>query len=175
MKDTLLPNNQVKLSPDKMIISKTDVRGKITYINKEFRQISGFSRPELIGKPHNVIRHVDMPRGVFKLFWETIQAGEEFNGFVKNRCKNGDYYWVFATVGPSFKSDGTTLYGYFSARRYANPEGVAFFSNIYQQMLAKESDLSTRDGAAASLGYLIDLCEQRGLSYDQLAVRYQTR
>lgn len=161
--------------PGKMIISKTDVKGKIIYANKEFCRISGYDGTDLIGKPHNLIRHKDMPRGVFRLLWQTLQSGNEFNGFVKNCCKNNDYYWVFATVNPWFASDGKTLLGYFSARRLANPEGVRFFSDIYKHMLLKESELSGGDALTASIAYLTHLCEERGLSYDQLAVHYQTR
>ena len=161
--------------PGKMIISKTDAQGNIIYVNKEFCRISGFERTELIGKPHNIIRHTEMPRGVFKLFWQTLQSGNEFNGFIKNRCKNNDYYWVFATVSPWFGADGKTLQGYFSARRIAKPEGIEFFSDIYKSMLAKESCLSGADAPTASMTYLTHLCEERGLSYDQLAVQYQTR
>ena len=158
-----------------MIISKTDTQGKITYVNREFCRISGYERKELLREPHRIIRHPDMPRGVFKLFWQTLQAGDEFNGFVKNRCKNGDYYWVFATVSPWYAADGKSLRGYFSARRIAKPKGINFFADIYRDMLAKEAGLSGSNAPATSMTYLLDICQQEGLNYDQLAVRYQTR
>lgn len=163
------------MSDDKMIISKTDTKGKITYVNAEFCRISGYKRPELLGQPHCIIRHNDMPRGVFKCLWQTLQEGHEFNGFIKNICKNGDYYWVFATVTPWFSSDGKILMGYMSARRLANRAGVDFFSNIYKQMLQQESALSGSAAPDASLKYLVDACKNEGESYDQLAVQYQTR
>lgn len=170
-----MANNEIKMSPDRMIISKTDAQGKIIYVNKEFRKISGFGRTELIGKPHNIIRHPKMPRGVFKLFWQTIQSGKEFNGFVKNRCKNNDYYWVFASVNPWFDTDGKTLKGYFSARRAPSKEGLKFFSDLYQKMLVEEAKASKTEAASQSLDYLNNFCLQQEVSYDQLAVQYQTR
>lgn len=170
-----MANNEIKMSPDKMIISKTDAQGKIIYVNNEFRKISGFGRTELIGKPHNIIRHPDMPRGVFKMFWQTIQSGSEFNGYVKNRCKNNDYYWVFASVNPWFSEDGKTLKGFFSARRAPSKEGLSFFSDVYQQMLAEEAKATKAEATNRSFDYLSRICEQQGVSYDQLAVQYQTR
>ena len=88
MSRCVVANKEVIMLPDKMIISKTDAKGKIIYVNKEFCRISGFKRTELIGQPHNIIRHKDMPKGVFRLFWNTLQSGNEFNGFIKNICKN---------------------------------------------------------------------------------------
>jgi len=169
-----LANKEIKMSPDKMIISKTDKQGKIIYVNHEFLQISGFERLELLGKPHNVIRHVDMPRGVFHLLWKVLQSGGEFNGFVKNRCKDGGYYWVFATVSSSIAEDGKTLLGYFSARRKASEQGVEFFSQLYQEMKKKESGLSGKKACEASVHYLEEICAQKELSYDQLVVQYQS-
>lgn len=170
-----MPNNEISMVPDKIIISKTDAKGKILYVNTEFCRISGFDRTELIGEPHSIIRHQDMPRGVFRLLWQTLQSGNEFNGFIKNLCKNKDYYWVFATVSPWFGADGKTLQGYFSARRLANPEGVKFFSDIYKVMLNQESGMSGSEAVNDSMNHLTQLCENRGLSYDQLAIHYQTR
>jgi PAS domain S-box-containing protein len=82
---------------DKFLVSKTDPRGIITYANEVFIEVSGYTEEELIGKPHNIIRHPDMPRTVFKLLWDTIKSGREFWGYVKNMAKDGSYYWVFAT------------------------------------------------------------------------------
>lgn len=96
------------------LISSTDTRGIITHCNQEFLQVSGFSTDELIGSPHNIIRHPDMPPAVYKTMWETLKAGKPWMGVVKNRCKNGDYYWVSAYVTPI--KDGDTTVGYESVR-----------------------------------------------------------
>ena len=170
-----MSNNEVKMNPKKMIISKTDPQGNILYVNAEFTRISGFERVELLGKPHNIIRHKDMPRGVFKLFWDSLQSGNEFNGYVKNRCENGDYYWVFATVNPWVAEDGKTLKGYFSARRAPNENALDGIKEIYQKMLAIEVKESGKGGADSSASYLTNYCEERGLSYDQMVIQLQAK
>ena len=100
----------------KPIISKTDLKGNITYANKAFTLLSGYSKDELIGKPHNIIRHPDMPKKIFKEMWDTIQKGKEFHGFIKNLRKDGKYYWTEAFVEPIFDDDGN-ITGYMAARK----------------------------------------------------------
>lgn len=97
------------------IVSETDTRGIITYANKKFCEVSQYSLDELIGKPHNIIRHPDMPKSVFKELWDTIKAGKIWQGEVKNRRKDGSHYWVYATVGPLLDADGYP-YRYISMR-----------------------------------------------------------
>lgn len=96
--------NEVRFSASKHLITTTDRRGIITFANQAFIDISGYTADELIGKNHNLIRHPDMPKGAFKDLWETIQQGKSWRGAVKNRCKNGDYYWVDAYVSPIMKN-----------------------------------------------------------------------
>jgi PAS domain S-box-containing protein len=97
------------------LVSETDTRGIITYANKKFCEVSQYSLDELIGKPHNIIRHPDMPKSVFKELWDTIKAGKIWQGEVKNRRKDGSHYWVYATVGPLLDADGYP-YRYISMR-----------------------------------------------------------
>lgn len=85
-----------------MLISATDLRGNVVYANKNFVDISGYSEQELAGSPHNIVRHPDMPKAAFKSLWDTVKKGEAWMGMVKNRCKNGDHYWVDAYVTPIF-------------------------------------------------------------------------
>lgn len=96
------------------IVSKTDLKGRITYVNKTFVEVSGFSEEELIGSPHNIVRHPDMPPAAFEDLWRTLKAGRPWKGMVKNRCKNGDYYWVEANANP-IREDGRII-GYMSLR-----------------------------------------------------------
>ena len=108
--------DEVVFSEDEFIISKTNLNGKITYGNEHFINISGYSEAELLDAPHNILRHPDMPRIIFKLLWEYIAKGEEIFAYVKNLNKRGKYYWVFAHVTPSFDDFGKII-GYHSVRR----------------------------------------------------------
>lgn len=111
---------EIPFPPNTYLVSRTDLKGCITYANDAFVEISGFSRAELIGKNHNMVRHPDMPMAAFKDLWATLQAGLPWRGMVKNRCKNGDYYWVEAFVVP-VKKNGQTV-GYMSVRTPASRE-----------------------------------------------------
>lgn len=154
---------------DDYIVSKTDLAGRITYGNRIFIEFSGYSEAELLGAQHNIIRHPDMPRGVFKYLWDTIQAKEECFAYVKNLAKDGSYYWVFANVTPSFDKDGN-LTGYFSVRRKPRPEGVKTMAAVYKTMLKIERDAGARDACHASLAYLTKLLTDKGTSYAEFVL-----
>ncbi|HFU74177.1 MAG TPA: PAS domain S-box protein [Helicobacteraceae bacterium] len=111
--ETEIPQNQ-------LILSRTDQNGIITYANETFAQISGYQVKELLGKPHNIVRHPDMPRSTFKQMWETLQSGKPWKGYVKNRRKDGGYYWVNAKIEPLYEHG--QLIGYKSMRSYVPPE-----------------------------------------------------
>jgi methyl-accepting chemotaxis protein len=110
-----LTSNERQMQDGSMIVTKTDLKSLITYVNKDFLDISGFSEAELIGQPHNMVRHPDMPAEAFADLWATVKNGKSWNGIVKNRCKNGDYYWVDANVMPIRENGQVT--GYVSVRR----------------------------------------------------------
>lgn len=103
-------SQEVKLSKDTMIVSETDAKGNIIYANADFCEIAGYTKQELIGKPHNVVRHADMPKAAFKDLWETVKSGKVWKGIVKNKTKNGGYYWVNATAYPSKRVNGELRY-----------------------------------------------------------------
>lgn len=103
-------SEEIKLSKDTMIVSETDAKGNIVYANLDFCQIAGYTKEELIGKPHNYVRHPDMPKAAFANLWETIQSGNIWNGIVKNKTKSGGYYWVNATAYPSQNSKNELRY-----------------------------------------------------------------
>ncbi|MGM0477196.1 MAG: methyl-accepting chemotaxis protein, partial [Pseudomonadota bacterium] len=124
-------------APDKVIISATDPEGYITYVNDDFVEVSGFERDELIGEPQNIVRHPDMPPAAFEDMWRTLKAGDAWMGLVKNRCKNGDHYWVDAYVTPL--CDGDTVIGYESVRMKPRPEEIARAEKLYARLNAGRS------------------------------------
>lgn len=118
-----LTGKEVFFSNSDFIVSKTDPKGIIQYGNKIFLDIAGYTETEIIGKPHNMLRHPDMPRCVFKIFWEYLQRGDEIFAYVINKCKNGDHYWVFAHATPSLDENGNII-AYHSNRRVPDPTFV---------------------------------------------------
>ncbi|WP_114416829.1 PAS domain-containing protein [Marinospirillum perlucidum] len=158
---------EIRLDSDDLIVSKTDPKGKITYANRRFMEIAGYSEPELLGKPHNLIRHEDMPRGVFRFLWKTLQEDEEFFGYVKNRTATGGYYWVFANITPDYTYE-STLAGYFSVRRRPNFAAVAQVSDWYRQMRAIEAQETASRAPEASMQWLLEQVRQQGCSYKDL-------
>ena len=152
---------------DDFIVSKTDLTGRITYGNRIFIEFSGYSEEELIGTQHNIIRHPDMPRAVFQLLWDTIEAGNEIFAYVKNMSKDGGYYWVFANATPSYDKHGNMV-GYYSVRRKPNPKAVEVVAGLYKVMLEAEQKAGPKDAIAASTKILLDTLEEKGLTYEQL-------
>jgi PAS domain S-box-containing protein len=162
MKPNITPNqHERRLGPDDFIVSKTDTSGRITYANRIFMEIAGYPESELLGVQHNIIRHPDMPRGVFRFLWDTLKSGEEFSGFVKNLCADGGYYWVFANVTPDYDQNNQ-LIGYYSVRRKPPQSAIDTLTPIYQEMLRIEKESSTRDGPDKAIAYLQDVIQQSG-------------
>ena len=154
---------------DELIVSKTDLKGRITYVNDIFIKVSGFTERELIGMPHSLIRHPEMPRAVFKLLWETIQSGEEIFAYVMNMCKNGDHYWVFAHVTPTFDANGQ-IANYHSNRRVPDRDAIQRISALYKMLLAEEKKSSdARKGMEASYELLCRLLNDKGMKYEEFA------
>lgn len=172
-KDIVPTENEIVMRDDEFIVSKTDVKGRITYVNQVFIDFSGYSEDELIGIQHNVIRHPDMPRGVYKLLWSSIQDGQEIFAYVKNMCKDGSYYWVFANITPSVDVNGATI-GYYSVRRKANPRAIPIVVDLYRKMLSAERQAGARDATAASLDLLQQVTNEKGMSYEEFVLSLQS-
>lgn len=148
------------------IVSKTDLKGRITYGNRIFSDYAGYTEKEYLGKSHNIVRHPDMPRAVFKLLWDRIQDGHEVFAFVKNRCKLGGHYWVYANVTASYDMHGQII-GYYSVRRKPNQQALPAVAAIYRQMLQIEKSASSvKEGMAQSLAWLQEQLQSKGVSYD---------
>lgn len=125
-------NHEIVLSDSSSIVSKTDLKGNITYVNQDFIDISGFTEHEVMGINHNIVRHPDMPPAAFEDLWKTVQAGRAWNGIVKNRCKNGDHYWVDANVTP-IRENGQMV-GYISVRKKPSRTQIEAADQLYKQM-----------------------------------------
>ncbi len=171
MKPGITPNNhEKKLGDEDFIVSKTDTAGRITYANRIFMEIAGYPEHELLGIQHNITRHPDMPRGVFRFMWDTLKAGDEFFGFAKNLCADGGYYWVFANITPDYDRNGK-LQGYYSVRRNPPRSALEVLTPIYREMLAIEKRSSAKDAPDQSLAYLLDQVKQTGAkSYNSLVL-----
>jgi len=165
-------DHELVMRDEDFIVSKTDTKGRITYANQVFIEFSGFAESEFIGKQHNVIRHPDMPRAVFKLLWDHIQSGKEIFAYVKNICKDGSYYWVIANVTPSV-DDGGREVGYYSVRRKPNPKAIRVISDLYRQMLAIEQQAGARDAIDASTRHLQGLLDEKAMTYEQFILDLQ--
>ena len=129
-------NNELVLDNKDFLVSETDSKGKITFASEEFCKYSGYTIEELLGQPHNISRHPDMPKAAFKDLWETVKSGNRWRGFVKNLAKDGGYYWVYATVFPFQSCDGTN--GFVSCRRKASQAEVDAHESLYKTMKSEE-------------------------------------
>lgn len=115
------------------LVSQTDAKGKILFANEDFCSIAGYTLGELIGKPHNIVRHPDMPKAAFQDLWDTVKSGKVWKGYVKNKTKSGGFYWVFATVYPNIAcGDGEG--GYMSCRRKASTAEIQKAEALYKTM-----------------------------------------
>jgi len=173
MKNKTIPTSiEQKLPDDAFIVSKSDLQGNVTYCNRTLMEVSGFSEPELLGKQHNILRHPDMPRAIFDLLWSEIKAGRECFAFVKNMCKNGDYYWVFANVTPDLDDNHKTM-GYFSVRRTPGNAAIRTMSELYSKMLAAEQKSATADAITAGREVLNNYLSEGNYDYETFVLSLQ--
>ena len=172
--DVHLTGKEVFFGDDEIIVSKTDLKGRITYANDVFMKVAGYTESELLGQPHSIIRHPDMPRCVFKLLWDTLEAGGEVFAYVINRCKNGDHYWVNAHVTPSRNADGVVV-GYHSNRRVPDRKIVeGTIIPLYKQLKDKEDSFANRkDGMNAAFNDVVQLLKSKGVGYDEFVASLQ--
>jgi PAS domain S-box-containing protein len=155
---------------DEIIVTKTDLKGRITYANEVFLRVAHLTVDQAIGQPHSVIRHPDMPRCVFKLLWDTIEAGEEIFAYVLNLAANGDHYWVFAHVTPTLDATGNPI-GYHSMRRKPDPAQIAAIEPLYRMLLEIERrPPSRKDGMIAAFDSLRGILEEKGVGYDRFVL-----
>jgi PAS domain S-box-containing protein len=160
-------NHEVFFDEDEIIVSKTDTRGRMVYVNDVFLRIAGYTEDECLGKPHSMIRHPEMPRAVFKLLWETIAGGSEIFAYVKNMTKSGDHYWVIAHVTPTRGPDGSIV-GFHSNRRVPERAAIEKIQGIYRLLNDEEArHPDPRKGVLASSELMLNMLERQGTTYEE--------
>lgn len=159
---------QKALNNDDFIVSKTDTKGKIIYGNKIFIKISEYSEAELLGQPHSILRHPDMPKIIFKLLWERIQNKQEIFAYVKNLCKDGAYYWVFANVTATLDESGN-IRDFHSVRRKPSEKAMSVIPDLYSRLLSAERS----GGIDASKTLLDSTLQEQGADYDGFILSLQ--
>ncbi|MBL1244050.1 MAG: PAS domain-containing protein [Sulfurimonas sp.] len=147
-KKTSPVDEEILLDPKRYIVSETDAKGKLTYCNEYFIEVAGYTKEELLNHSHNIIRHPDMPKVIFKLLWETIQSGKNINAVVKNMAKDGRYYWVF-TEFETVRENGEIV-AYKAHRKNVSKHIVEIISSLYDELLKIEKE----HGVEASQVYL---------------------
>jgi len=158
---------EVEFGLEEIIVSKTDLTGKITYANDVFLRVAGYTEEEVLGQPHSMIRHPDMPRCIFKLLWDSIQDGNEIFAYVKKITKNGGHYWVFAHVTPTFDAQGS-ICGYHSNRRKPDRRQVETVQQLYATLLDVERRHTRKaDAIAASTEELMRIVSESHATYEE--------
>ncbi len=156
---------------DEIIVSKTNTKGHITYANDVFVRLSGYTEKEVIGSPHNIVRHPDMPRCIFKLLWDQLERKKEVFAYVVNMSKDGSHYWVFAHVTPTIDSSGT-ITSYHSNRRFPKARVVNdVIVPLYKTLIDEEKRHKNRkEGMNSSYKLLEKILEEKGTSYDEFVL-----
>lgn len=162
-----LTGREIMFGTEELLVTKTDLTGRITYANDVFLRVAGYGEGEVVGQPHSFIRHPEMPRAVFKLLWDSIQGGREIFAYVVNGTKHGDHYWVFAHVTPTVDTHAT-ITGYHSSRRCPDRAQVEKVKGLYERMLSAERGHARKaDAIAASMQVLQLAIAERHTSYEE--------
>lgn len=159
-----------EMKENDFIVSKTDLKGRITYCNQIFMEMAEYSEEELLGKAHSIIRHPDMPKAVFRYLWETLPKKQEVFAYVINKTKNNNDYWVYANITATLDERGNIV-DYYSVRRRPNPRALEVIIPLYKKMLEVEK----RSGVDASFKVLTDILHEKGVAYDELIISLQDK
>jgi PAS domain S-box-containing protein len=166
---------EIQFEEHEIIVSKTDLRGIITYANHVFERVSGYSNAELVGTAHNLVRHPEIPRCVFRLLWDGIKAGREVFAYVNNLARNGDNYWVFAHVTPSYDLEGRHI-GFHSNRRVPDGDALPKVKALYATLLREErSHGNPQQGLEAGHRKLLELLNREKSNYDRFVFGLSSR
>ena len=159
---------EVVLKEEDFIISKTDLKSRILYGNQIFLEMSEWSEEELLGKPHNILRHPDMPRCAFKILYDHIENGKEWFGFVKNLRKDGGYYWVFANISPTYDNNGNMI-GYYSVRRKPREGFKSIIEPLYKTLL----NIEASEGMEGGIKAVEDLLNKYNMTFNEVMLKIQ--
>jgi PAS domain S-box-containing protein len=162
MSQVIPRDEEIKLENNRYLVSETDAKGVITYCNDYFTQVAGYTREELIGKQHNIIRHPDMPQTIFRLLWQRIQSGKNINALVKNLSKDGRYYWIFTEFKTRVDLDTNTIIGYTAHRKTISSDIVEVVSSLYAKLLEIEQE----ENMDAAEDYLNAYLKEKGKEID---------
>ncbi|EHP4506092.1 PAS domain-containing protein, partial [Campylobacter jejuni] len=154
---------EIVLSENALITSKTDLKGNIIYANNDFLKYAGYKVDELLYKSHNIVRHEEMPKTVFKYLWDYMREGKKIFAYVKNKTKDNNYYWVFANVSASFDTNGNII-NYYSVRRAPNRKSLSIIEEVYKILLEKEQ----KSGINAGVSALMDIVSSYKMTYNEL-------
>ncbi|KAA6224806.1 MULTISPECIES: PAS domain-containing protein [unclassified Campylobacter] len=160
--------DEIIVADDTLITSKTNLKGDIIYANSDFLKYAGYTTKEILYKPHNIVRHKDMPKAVFKCLWDYIKQGNEIFAFVKNKAKSGQFYWVFANITASF-NESKEIINYYSVRRAPNRKALPIIEKLYSSMLEAES----KGGIKAGVDTLLEVVNSHKMTYNQLILHLQ--
>ncbi|HDZ5065384.1 TPA: PAS domain S-box protein [Campylobacter jejuni] len=160
-------SREIFLQKDSLITSKTDLKGNIVYANHDFLKYAGYTMSEVLNKPHNIVRHEEMPKTVFKYLWDYMREGKEIFAFVKNKAKDGSFYWVFANVTPSMDIKNNII-GYYSVRRMPNKNAISKIESLYKDLLKIE-----QQGLNKGVEMLKNFCKDTGKTYNELIFSLQ--
>lgn len=160
--------SELILDKDVLITSKTDLKGNVLYCNQPFLDYAEYNEEEVLFKSHNIVRHEDMPKCVFKILWEYIRQGKEVFAFVKNKTKHNNFYWVFANITPNYDQHNRVV-GYYSVRRKANPQALSIISKLYEEALHIEKT----QGVDRAYNFILMCAKNANISYNNLVVNLQ--
>ena len=159
---------EVVLKEEDFIVSKTDLKSRILYGNQIFLKMSGWSEEELLGKPHNILRHPDMPRCAFKILYDHIENGKEWFGYVKNLRKDGGYYWVFANISPTYDNNGNMI-GYYSVRRKPRDGFKSIIEPLYKTLL----NIEASEGMDGGVRAVENLLQTHNMTFNEVMLKIQ--
>lgn len=155
-------NEKIELDSKKYIVSKTDTEGVIEYANDYFIEVSGYKETELVGEPHSIVRHPDMPKIIFKIMWDRLEEGKNIYAIVKNRAKDGRYYWIITDFEANLDKVTNKPISYVAYRQSASDKIVAEIEPLYQKLI----EIEKTSGVESSEKYLNGYLEEKGKSYD---------